>query len=170
MSSLSHRGGLDRYAALFRGPSVRSVVAAGLVGRLPLGMLPLGNVLLLRHAGESYAVVGVVVAAVSIANGISSPLIGRLIDRLGLIRVLLPLAGLFPLSMVALVALAAAGAPAVALTLAGAAVGVTLPPLGACVARSGRRCCRRPSCARRRSRSRPRCRSSRSCSARCSSA
>ena len=133
MSTVSQRAGLDRYAALFRAPSVRSVVAAGLVGRLPLGMLPLGNVLLLRHEGASYAVVGVVVAAVSVANGISSPLIGRLIDRLGLTRVLLPLAGLFPLSMLALVLLAAAGAPAVALTAAGAAVGITLPPLGACV-------------------------------------
>jgi predicted MFS family arabinose efflux permease len=133
VSSLSHRGGLDRYAALFGAPHVRSVVVSGLVGRLPLGMLPLGNVLLLRHAGESYAVVGIVVATVSVANGVSSPLVGRLIDRLGLTHVLLPLAGLFPLSMIALVLLTDAHAAPLALAVAAAAVGITLPPLGACV-------------------------------------
>jgi predicted MFS family arabinose efflux permease len=133
VSSLSHVGGLERYAALFRAPSVRSVVSAGLLGRLPLGMLPLGNVLLIRHAGESYAVVGVVVAAVSIANGISSPLIGRLIDRAGLTRVLLPLAVLFPISIIVLVALADRHAAPLVLAASAAASGVTLPPLGACV-------------------------------------
>lgn len=133
MSSLSHASGLDRYADLFRAPSVRQVVGAGLLGRLPLGMLPLGNVLLIRHAGESYAVVGVVVAAVSIASGISSPLIGRLIDRAGLTRVLLPLAVLFPLSVGLLVLLANVHASPLALAASAAATGCTLPPIGVCV-------------------------------------
>ena len=58
VSSLSLTSGLGRYAALFRAPSVPQVVFAGLLGRLPLGMVPIGTVLLVRSAGHSYAVVG----------------------------------------------------------------------------------------------------------------
>src|SRR5947207_11096348 len=96
VSSLSTASGLGRYAALFRAPSVRQVVLAGLLGRLPLGMVPLGTVLLVRSAGHSYAVVGGVVAALSVASAASAPFVGRLVDRVGQARVLIPLALLFP--------------------------------------------------------------------------
>jgi predicted MFS family arabinose efflux permease len=133
MSSLSQTGGLERYAALFRAPSVPQVVGASLIGRLPLGMLPLGTVLLVRAAGDSYAVVGIVVAALSIASAVSSPVVGRLIDRAGLTRVLLPLAVLFPVSVSVLVELARQHAPPVALAACAAAAGGTVPPIGACI-------------------------------------
>jgi predicted MFS family arabinose efflux permease len=133
VSSLSQTGGLERYAALFRAPSVSQVVGASLLGRLPLGMLPLGTVLLVRAAGDSYAIVGVVVAALSIASAVSSPVVGRLIDRAGLTRVLLPLAVLFPLSVGALVLLAHRHAAPVVLAACAAAAGATVPPIGASI-------------------------------------
>ncbi|HEY1480236.1 MAG TPA: MFS transporter [Gaiellales bacterium] len=133
MSSLSQTSGLERYAALFNAPSVRQVVGAGAIGRLPLGMLPLGSVLLVRGAGNSYAVVGVVVAALSLATAVSSPVIGRLADRIGLVRVLVPLAILFPISVSALVLLATQHGPTIATVACAAATGAAQPPIGACI-------------------------------------
>jgi MFS family permease len=133
VSSLSQASGLGRYAALFRAPSVRQVVVAGLIGRLPLGMVPLGGVLLVRGAGHSYAVVGAVVASLSIANGVAAPIVGRLVDRLGQARMLVPLAVLFPISLGALVLLSTERAAPLALAACAAATGATLPPIGACI-------------------------------------
>jgi MFS family permease len=133
VSSLSQASGLGRYAALFRAPSVRQVVVAGLIGRLPLGMVPLGSVLLVRGAGHSYAVVGAVVASLSIANGVAAPIVGRLVDRLGQARMLVPLALLFPISLGAFALLSTERASPVALAACAAATGATLPPIGACI-------------------------------------
>ena len=133
MSSLSQTSGLGRYAALFRAPSVPQVVVAGLLGRLPLGMVPIGTVLLVRSAGHSYAVVGGVVAALSVAAAAAAPILGRLVDRVGQARVLIPLAILFPLSLGLLVLFANRDASALLLVLLAAATGSTLPPIGACI-------------------------------------
>jgi MFS family permease len=133
VSSLSQASGLGRYAALFRAPSVRQVVSAGLIGRLPLGMVPLGGVLLVRGAGNSYAVVGAVVAAMSIASGVAAPVVGRLVDRLGQARILLPLGVLFPIAIGAFVLFSTQGGSGLVLALCAAATGATMPPIGACI-------------------------------------
>jgi predicted MFS family arabinose efflux permease len=133
VSSLSTVSGLGRYAALFRAPSVRQVVIAGLLGRLPLGMVPIGTVLLVRGAGHSYAVVGAVVAALSVASAAAAPPVGRLVDRVGQARVLIPLALLFPAFLILLVWLANEGASALVLIVLASATGATLPPIGACI-------------------------------------
>jgi MFS family permease len=126
-------GGLGRYAALFEAPSVRQVVIAGLLARLPLGMVPIGTVLLVRSAGHSYAIVGGVVAALSVASAAAAPPVGRLVDRVGQARVLIPLSILFPLFLVLLVWFSDRHAPAVVLVVLAAATGATLPPVGACI-------------------------------------
>jgi MFS family permease len=133
VSSLSLTSGLGRYAALFRAPSVPQVVFAGLLGRLPLGMVSIGTVLLVRSAGHSYAVVGGVVAALSIATAAAAPFVGRLVDRVGPSRVLLPLAFLFPTSLGLLVLFADRHVSALLLVVLAAATGSTLPPIGACI-------------------------------------
>jgi predicted MFS family arabinose efflux permease len=133
VSSLSPVSGLGRYAALFRAPSVPQVVLAGLLGRLPLGMVPIGTVLLVRGAGHSYAVVGAVVAALSVASAAAAPFVGRLVDRVGQTRVLIPLALLFPASLGLLVLFANRHASAVLLLVLAAATGFALPPIGACI-------------------------------------
>jgi MFS family permease len=125
--------GLGRYAALFRAPSVRQVVIAGLLARLPLGMVPIGTVLLVRSAGHSYAVVGGVVAALSVASAAAAPPVGRLVDRVGQARVLIPLSILFPAFLGLLVWFSSEGASAVVLVVLAAATGATLPPVGACI-------------------------------------
>jgi MFS family permease len=133
VSSLSTASGLGRYAALFRAPSVGQVVIAGLLARLPMGMVPIAAVLLVRGAGHSYAVVGGVVAALSVASAAAAPVIGRLVDRVGQSRVLIPLGVLFPVFLILLVWSASRHASAPVLALFAAGSGATLPPIGACI-------------------------------------
>ena len=124
---------LRRYALLLSIPGVRPMLAAGIVGRLPLGMTPLAIVLLVRGAGDSYAVAGLAVGAYSLAAAIAVPRLARLIDQRGQARVLTPLAALYPATAVAFTVLAHARAAVGALLVAAALAGATMPPLGACV-------------------------------------
>jgi MFS family permease len=125
--------GLRRYADVLAAPGVARVVCAALIGRLPNGMAPLATVLLLRGEGRSYAVAGVVVAAGSLASAIGWPLWGRIIDRVGQVRVMLPLGAVYPAAFAGLALLATHGASVVALAACSALAGATLPPLGACM-------------------------------------
>jgi MFS family permease len=124
---------LRRYARLLAIPGVRPMLAAGIVGRLPLGMTPLAIVLLVRGAGDSYAVAGLGVGAYSLAAAIAVPRLARLIDQHGQPRVLMPLAALYPATAVAFTVLADSRAAVGALLVAAALTGATMPPLGACV-------------------------------------
>jgi MFS family permease len=107
-------------------------VVSGLVGRLPLSMMGLVQVLLLRHVGFDYVAVGAVVAVNSACSATCGPLAGRVIDRVGQTRILLPLAICWPLSVIAMVYFATQHALAQTLVCAGLA-GVLLPPMPACV-------------------------------------
>jgi hypothetical protein len=60
------------------------------------------------------------------------PLLGRLIDRIGMGRVLVPLALVFPGVLVALALVGSSSTPA-AVTVGPARSGATMPPLGACM-------------------------------------
>jgi MFS family permease len=125
--------GLRRYGALLGAPAVGPVVCASLLARLTVGMAPLATLLLIRGEGRSYAVAGVVLAASSLACAIAWPLFGRLADRVGQTRVLLPLACVYPAAFGGLALLAVHDAPVVALAACAALAGATLPPIGACM-------------------------------------
>ena len=121
--------GLRRYGAVLRIPQVRRLFAAAFVGRLPVAMYPLGSVILLSRATGSYAIAGAATAAFSIAAGIASPVLGRLIDRRGQGPVLVFCALTFPASAAALIAVAQTAPHAVPLIACAAAGGITYPPL-----------------------------------------
>lgn len=133
MSVTTHPAGLRRYVAVLGAPGVGPVVTAALLSRLAVGMWPLATLLLIRGEGRSYAVAGVVVAASSLACAIAWPLVGRLADRIGQTRVLLPLAFAYPAAFCGLALLAVSDAPVVALAACAALTGATLPPIGACM-------------------------------------
>ena len=80
-----------RYGVVLRRPGMKSVLALGLLVRIPVFS---ANVLLTVHVvttlGHSYAAAGLVAAAATIAIAISGPWRGRLLDRHGLRRVVLP--------------------------------------------------------------------------------
>ena len=123
--------GLRRYGDVLRAPGVGRIAAAALLARLPSGMAPLATVLLVRGEGRSYGVAGVVIAASSLAGAIGFPLWGRLIDRTGQARVLLPLAVAYPAALAGLALSATQGAPALVLAAFAALAGGTQPPVGA---------------------------------------
>jgi MFS family permease len=119
------------YRALLRTRHVPALFGWALCSRLPIGMTALAIVLLVRGTGGSYGEAGVVVGCGSIARAVASPLLGRLVDRLGNAPVLVPAAALFPVSCGGLAALALAHAPLVALAACAVAVGASTPATNA---------------------------------------
>jgi MFS family permease len=127
-----HAGGVSTYRSVLRVPGVASALLASMLGRLPIGAVGLVLILRIRELGGSYAAAGVVAGAFTLGNGISAPLLGRAIDRLGQTRVLV--AG----SAISGAAIAAAatpghGASMGAFAALSALAGLAMPPLGGCV-------------------------------------
>jgi MFS family permease len=120
------------YLDVLRTPSVARLLSSAVVGRMPMAMAGLAIVLVVREAGGSYAVAGLVAGAYSVALALTSPLLGRLVDRVGQTRVLV---GCAAASAVGFAALAAAGGrvPPVALAGLAALAGASVPPVGACM-------------------------------------
>ncbi|MGI8714512.1 MAG: MFS transporter, partial [Solirubrobacteraceae bacterium] len=79
-----------KYRSVLGIPGCARVFATALVGRLPQGMSSLAILLLVRSATHSYAAAGVAVGAFAFATAAGSPLQGRLADRHGRARVLVP--------------------------------------------------------------------------------
>src|SRR3954447_4362876 len=81
-----------RYARILSAPHVLALMVAALVARLPIGIDALAIVLFLRERTGSHAAAGIVSAAFALGGGVGAPLSGRLVDRFGHRRVLVPLA------------------------------------------------------------------------------
>jgi MFS family permease len=116
--------------AILRVPGIRRTYGTSLIARLPMGAHGLVLLLFVHHLTGSYALGGAASGAFALALAVSSPPLGRLIDRHGQTRVLVPLA-----CAQGAVHLALATAPhdtPPALLLAGAvAAGLLLPPMSA---------------------------------------
>lgn len=120
---------LRRYGAVLRAPHAGRLVATAIVARASVGLDGLAIVLFLRTASGSYAVAGAAAAAFAAAAAMAGPYVGRLIDRLGARRVLVPAAALHAAGLVGVVVLGEAGviwAAVLAATFAGALI----PPIG----------------------------------------
>ncbi|WP_187368866.1 MFS transporter [Baekduia soli] len=115
---------------MLRAPHARALLLAEIPARLPIGINGLALVLFMREHAGSYGAAGAVAAAFGAALGLSSPVIGRLIDRRGLRRVVVPLALLHAAAMGGLVACGVSGAPVWACALLAIAAGAFIPPLG----------------------------------------
>jgi MFS family permease len=123
--------GLARYRALFQVPHVRRLVLSGLLARLPMGMVGLALLLLVREQGGSYGAAGAVSGAYFVATAVGAPVAGRLVDRRGQTRILLPRALIFPALLLGVCALALLDAPLGAIAAGAAAAGALTPPVGA---------------------------------------
>jgi MFS family permease len=82
---------LDRYQRVLRIPAARRAIALGVLIRIPIFA---GGVVLTLHVvgslGRNYAQAGLVTAAATVCIAISGPWRGRLLDRVGLRRVVAP--------------------------------------------------------------------------------
>jgi MFS family permease len=120
------------YLDVLRTPSVSRLLASAVVGRMPTGMAGLAIVLLVREGGGTYAVAGLVAGTYSVALALTSPLLGRLVDRVGQTRVLVGCAAASALSFGALAAAGRTASPVLLAALA-ALAGGSIPPVGACM-------------------------------------
>jgi MFS family permease len=123
-------GFLGPYLEIFAIPRAWQFSLAGIIGRLPMAMYGLGLVLLISAGTGRYALAGTVSAAAALGNAACVPQFGRLTDRLGQRRVLIPICLVFALSVAGLVAAVQLHGPDWTLFAAGIAGGATMPMLG----------------------------------------
>jgi predicted MFS family arabinose efflux permease len=121
---------LHRYAAVLRTPGALQFAIPGVIGRMPMGMLSIAQVMLIVSVTGRYATAGVVSAAGAVLFAVVTPRIGRLADRHGQARVLRPLAVIFAAATAAFAGCAVGHAPDWALIVTGALSRATMPALG----------------------------------------
>ncbi len=124
---------LDRYRTVLGVPGVPPVLGAALLSGVGSGVYVLALVLLVADATGSFAAAGLASGAYGVGIAVTAPVRGRLLDRLGQRRVIVPLAVLDAVTAAALVGAAAAGAGLEAFVPLGALAGATTPPLMAAV-------------------------------------
>jgi MFS family permease len=124
---------LAPYRSVLSTPGALSFCVAGLVSRLPMSTVGLGIVLLVSQRTGSYGQAGILSACYMVAAAVSSPLIGRLIDRLGQRRVVLPATIGFAGGIVAMMAAVELSLPAPVPHLFAIVGGLLYPPVGACI-------------------------------------
>jgi MFS family permease len=100
--------------------------ASMIVARVPIGIDGIATVLFLRHEGKSFALAGATAGALALGSALGAPFAARLIDRLSA-RVLVWLAIGHAAGLVALIALALAGASAFLLVPVAFLTGASLP-------------------------------------------
>jgi hypothetical protein len=104
------------------------IVAATLLGRLPIGISGLAILLYVREATGSFASAGLAAGALALGSAAGAPFQGRVVDRRGA-EVLVPLAFVHGCCLLLVWALGAAAAPGAALAAAAFLAGASLPPL-----------------------------------------
>lgn len=122
---------LRRYAAVWRLPGAPTLLVAGVLGRLPIGMVPLALVLLVRDATGSYAVAGAASAMYGVAAALAGPLLGRFSDRVGPSRVLIVTAIAYPVAVCGVLGAVWRDLPGWGVALAAGLLGAVMPPLTA---------------------------------------
>ena len=122
--------GLKAYGRLLRhGPAAGPFLFATLA-RLTLSMIPLGILILVESERHTYALAGLVSGAYAVGAALGTPLWGRLMDRFGQLRVLLPLTLVSTGLLVGLTFATTSGAADHLLMLLAAGVGLAYPAIG----------------------------------------
>ena len=124
---------LASYRRILAVPGGLAFSGAGMVARLPISMMGLGIVLLVQAATGSYGLAGTVSATYVVANAAFSIIQGRMLDRLGQARVLVPVVLVFALAAGLLLGSVQAGWPRWTTWALAAVAGAALPTAGSCV-------------------------------------
>jgi MFS family permease len=119
------------YRRVLGAAGVKQPLAGVIIGRLSIAAEPLSVTLVIRETGGSFALAGAVLGVYSIVASISLPIQGRIIDRIGQTRVILPVTVVNAVGFVALILLAHDRAGAAALIAAGTIAGIGTLPTGA---------------------------------------
>src|SRR5215218_2023792 len=118
---------MRQYLEILRTPHVGRLFAASLLARLPMGINGLAIVLLVKAETGSFGAAGAAAGALALGSGLCAPLAARLIDALGP-RMLLLLALVCAAGLLAVIGLARADAPGVAVVAAAFLAGAAFPP------------------------------------------
>jgi predicted MFS family arabinose efflux permease len=116
------------YARILRTPGVAAIVAATVVGRLPIGISGLAILLYVQEVSGSFATAGACAGALALGTALGAPFQGRLIDWRGE-RALLPLALVHAAGLLLVWALGAGDAGSAVLAVSSFCTGVAIPPV-----------------------------------------
>jgi MFS family permease len=103
------------FLRVLRRPYCLRVLSGSWLGRLPMAMAAVAIPLTLRHAGADYVFIGAAAGSYAISSAIGAPVIGRIVDRIGQVKVLLPTALIFVAGPLAVSLCVAVAAPIAAL-------------------------------------------------------
>ena len=124
------QGFLAPYAEIFAIPRAWRFSVAGIIARMPMSTYGLGVVLLISAGTGRYGLAGSVSAAGSVGGALCLPQFGRLTDRFGQRRVLIPECVVFALSAAGLALAVGLRAPDWTFFACGMAGGATMPQTG----------------------------------------
>jgi len=82
-STVPDTAGLRRYAEVLRTPGAMQFAVPGVIGRMPMGMLSIAQVMLIVSVTGRYGTAGIVSAAGAVLFAAVTPRIARLADRYG---------------------------------------------------------------------------------------
>lgn len=117
---------MKMYVDLWKTRGLMPVVFAQLLARFPYGMMVLAVVMHVEHNFKSYAIAGIALGADTVASAINGPIMGRLIGRHGIFKVVLPTA---IVAIVATLLLAFTPFAAWWVILLAAIIGAATPPI-----------------------------------------
>ncbi|MGW4421144.1 MFS transporter [Streptosporangium sp. NPDC004631] len=124
---------MKSYLAVIGSPGAWRFLVPAFVARLPYAMLQLGILLLVQWSTGSYGEAGLAAAAAAVAQALVGPQTGRLADRYGQSKVLVPQVVAHAAALGALLALALSHAPIATLSALAALAGATVPQVGSMV-------------------------------------
>jgi MFS family permease len=116
--------------SLLRAPYFLWLLTSNWLGRLPSAMAFVAIPLVMREVGASYGFTGVATGTVAVASAVGSPILGRIVDRVGQVWVLVPTA---MLAAVGFAAVALAPREPVIVLVGAALAGAATPPLEPCL-------------------------------------
>lgn len=117
------------FGRVLRTPRVARLIAFWLMAFMPVGMTPLATVLTLREYHYSYLSAGMVLGGYSVGIAVSGPFAGRLMDRIGMSKVLIPCAVAYAIGAGSLIMLATVQTSVVALAVCTLITGAMFPPV-----------------------------------------
>jgi len=120
---------LRAYRSLLAGAAARRLALASVLGWLGFGALSLGIVLTVQHASGSPSTAGLALAGFALGSGVLAPVRGRVVDRFGPRRALLPFALGSGAALLALALAAEEGGPGWLLVVLASLGGLSAPPL-----------------------------------------
>lgn len=118
---------MRRYVEVWSSAGARTLLLSGIIGRLPISMVPLALLLLVEDATGSYAAAGLATALYGVATALVAPFLGRFADRRGP-RAVLYVTGMgYPLAIAGLVAAITTGLPMIVVYLTAVLAGFLMP-------------------------------------------